>query len=443
MDFIGTTTTATAGTPSVGDAQSRGRPSRGTRLPRSRRTRARLWFRRPRRTRGRERLFDSGDLKLVILQMIAEKPSYGYELIREMAERLSGGYAPSPGSRLSHSYAARGRGPRNCQHLRHGEKRSYTITEAGRTELKSNDRRLKTIFERLEHTGREFRRGRSPELMRAFMNLRGRRPGKGVARGASRRSRSARSPKPCTPRPALSIRCNAPRQALQPPTRRHRCRCLVRNYLRSRPKTSQPRLAWWFLPGETIEDQHAPCVERSQAPCKEALLVSSFVRERTTSRQRRRSLFFWGQDRLFQEAEVSTGGRDQALLLRAYAPASPAPAINRWAMHNKSLWRLPDKVKRITRHQGQLRPHLEYQAPAPGPGSQFRSSPHGSGTYRFSSVTRISISFAMCWRGRKNVSRWPRQPKCPQTTPAWPFPGYARRPRRRLAGSKSTIIGNH
>src|SRR6202034_3548073 len=46
---------------------------------------------------GRERFFDNGHLRLVILQLIAEKPSYGYEIIKTLEERLSGAYAPSPG----------------------------------------------------------------------------------------------------------------------------------------------------------------------------------------------------------------------------------------------------------------------------------------------------------------------------------------------------------
>src|SRR5579862_6069316 len=46
---------------------------------------------------GRERMFDNGHLRLVILQLIADKPSYGYELIKAIEERLAGSYAPSPG----------------------------------------------------------------------------------------------------------------------------------------------------------------------------------------------------------------------------------------------------------------------------------------------------------------------------------------------------------
>src|SRR5580698_1776650 len=43
------------------------------------------------------RLFDNGELRFVILQLIAEKPSYGYEIIKAIEERLSGVYTPSAG----------------------------------------------------------------------------------------------------------------------------------------------------------------------------------------------------------------------------------------------------------------------------------------------------------------------------------------------------------
>ncbi len=43
------------------------------------------------------RFFGAGDLRYVILQLISEKPSYGYEIIKSIQERLGGMYAPSPG----------------------------------------------------------------------------------------------------------------------------------------------------------------------------------------------------------------------------------------------------------------------------------------------------------------------------------------------------------
>src|SRR5262245_12328069 len=43
------------------------------------------------------RLFDYGELRLVVLAMIAEEPRHGYELMRAIEERMGGSYSPSPG----------------------------------------------------------------------------------------------------------------------------------------------------------------------------------------------------------------------------------------------------------------------------------------------------------------------------------------------------------
>ena len=46
----------------------------------------------------RESPFHKGDLKYVILDLIADKPHYGYEIIRALEERSHGFYVPSPGA---------------------------------------------------------------------------------------------------------------------------------------------------------------------------------------------------------------------------------------------------------------------------------------------------------------------------------------------------------
>lgn len=46
---------------------------------------------------GSRRLFAYGELRLLLLAMIAERPRHGYELIKEIGERFSGVYSPSPG----------------------------------------------------------------------------------------------------------------------------------------------------------------------------------------------------------------------------------------------------------------------------------------------------------------------------------------------------------
>jgi hypothetical protein len=59
------------------------------------------------RTHGRQgrgggpgRFFAHGDLRLVILQLIAEKPRHGYELIKAIEERVAGAYAPAQASSI-------------------------------------------------------------------------------------------------------------------------------------------------------------------------------------------------------------------------------------------------------------------------------------------------------------------------------------------------------
>src|SRR4051812_30777633 len=49
--------------------------------------------------RGRHggRLFDYGELRLLVLAMIAEQPRHGYELMQVIEERTGGSYSPSPG----------------------------------------------------------------------------------------------------------------------------------------------------------------------------------------------------------------------------------------------------------------------------------------------------------------------------------------------------------
>lgn len=120
---------------------------------------------------GRERFLDPGDLQLLILQLLSEKSSYGYELIKSVEEKLSGGYAPSPGVVYPTLTLLEERGFTQVVEPSEGGRKTYAITDAGRKELADNAARLREITERLEHTGHAFRRGRSPQIMRAFRNL--------------------------------------------------------------------------------------------------------------------------------------------------------------------------------------------------------------------------------------------------------------------------------
>jgi DNA-binding PadR family transcriptional regulator len=95
----------------------------------------------------------------------------GYQLIKTMEERLSGGYTPSAGviyptlTMLEEEGLAVASSENN--------KKVYSLTAQGTAYLEANKRRVEELFARLEEAGQGFERGRSPELMKAFLNLRG------------------------------------------------------------------------------------------------------------------------------------------------------------------------------------------------------------------------------------------------------------------------------
>jgi DNA-binding PadR family transcriptional regulator len=121
--------------------------------------------------RGRERLFDAGDLKLVILKLLSEQPSYGYQLIKTMEEHLAGGYSPSAGVIYPTLTMLEEEGL--AASTLENNKKVYSVTAEGTAYLEENKRRVEALFERLEEAGKGFERGRSPEIMKAFHNLRG------------------------------------------------------------------------------------------------------------------------------------------------------------------------------------------------------------------------------------------------------------------------------
>jgi DNA-binding PadR family transcriptional regulator len=116
-------------------------------------------------------LFDAGDVKLVILRLLADQPSYGYQLIKTMEQRLAGGYTPSPGVIYPTLTMLEEEGL--AVSSQDNNKKIFSLTQEGIEFLDANKEQIGELFQRLEETGRGFERGRSPEIMKAFMNLRG------------------------------------------------------------------------------------------------------------------------------------------------------------------------------------------------------------------------------------------------------------------------------
>jgi len=92
----------------------------------------------------RGRMFEKGDLKYVILDLLKDEPSHGYEIIRKLEERSRGFYSPSPGSVYPTLQLLEDMGYVTSTH-RDGKK-VYAITDGGRKFLEENQRSIQDIW---------------------------------------------------------------------------------------------------------------------------------------------------------------------------------------------------------------------------------------------------------------------------------------------------------
>src|SRR5579863_4787778 len=116
----------------------------------------------PESFRGRK--MGSVDLRLVLLRLLAERPSHGYELIKSLEERSGGFYSPSPGmvypaltwlEEVGYASVAS-----------EGAKKRYAITDAGREYLAQHQAAADSILSQLEHIARRL--GRMREAFSGF-----------------------------------------------------------------------------------------------------------------------------------------------------------------------------------------------------------------------------------------------------------------------------------
>jgi len=124
-----------------------------------------------RRGGGRRRMFAGGELRLVLLKLIADEPRHGYELIKAIEELTGGEYAPSPGVVY----------PTLQMMLDEGvladlpddsARKIVTVTDAGRAELAEQEQVVNRIIERLSALGEERRSSPHRQIQRAMENVR-------------------------------------------------------------------------------------------------------------------------------------------------------------------------------------------------------------------------------------------------------------------------------
>lgn len=119
---------------------------------------------------GRRRMFESGELRLVLLKLIADQPRHGYDLIRAIEELTGGEYAPSPGviyptltllQDMGLIEEAEGDGPR----------KNFAATDDGREHLEERADEIEALFERLQDLKPSQHGEGAAPLWRAMRNL--------------------------------------------------------------------------------------------------------------------------------------------------------------------------------------------------------------------------------------------------------------------------------
>jgi len=100
------------------------------------------------------RMIASGDLQLIILALLSEKPRHGYEIIKAIEEHSSGIYTPSPGVVYPALTYLEEMGYASVK--QEGNKRLYQITEAGTEHLKKNHENVDEMLDQLARFGRKM-----------------------------------------------------------------------------------------------------------------------------------------------------------------------------------------------------------------------------------------------------------------------------------------------
>ena len=116
------------------------------------------------------RLFDHGELRFVVLALVAERPRHGYEIIKEIEDRTAGTYSPSPGviyptltmlEEIGHATVTES-----------GGRKLYAITPDGIASLAANKAALDGALGRMRSVSTANSGGPAPDIIRATENLR-------------------------------------------------------------------------------------------------------------------------------------------------------------------------------------------------------------------------------------------------------------------------------
>lgn len=125
----------------------------------------------PRGGRGRRRrqMFESGEVKFVILRLLKEKPMHGYEVMKALEEKMAGCYSPSPGTVYPTLQLLEDEGYVRVEESE--GKKVYHVTPEGEAYLNENRDVIDEIVDRVRETVRDVTGGAMGDVHRTFGRL--------------------------------------------------------------------------------------------------------------------------------------------------------------------------------------------------------------------------------------------------------------------------------
>ena len=118
----------------------------------------------------RRRVFDSNELRLVLLKLIADQPRHGYELIRAIEELTGGFYVPSPGVVYPTLTMLQEMGQIE-EAASGGARKAFAVTADGTELLTAKKEEVAVLFARLAELATQRERSDGGPIRRAMQNL--------------------------------------------------------------------------------------------------------------------------------------------------------------------------------------------------------------------------------------------------------------------------------
>jgi DNA-binding PadR family transcriptional regulator len=119
----------------------------------------------------RRRVFDSTELRLVLLKLISDQPRHGYELIRAIEELSGGDYVPSPGVVYPTLTMLQDMGQIE-EAASGGTRKAFAVTADGSQQLASAAEQVEALLARLTQLASARERSDVAPVRRAMQNLR-------------------------------------------------------------------------------------------------------------------------------------------------------------------------------------------------------------------------------------------------------------------------------